>query len=470
MQTLTQTTILENIMTDLLNRLIKPLIHSPTRFTIVSFTLLILSGTFLLMLPQATNTSISLINALFTSASAVCVTGLTVLDTGSAFSPLGQWIILALIQFGGLGIMTISTIIIFMIKKRSNLTGRTIIHDTFIHNSKYTISQTLRAILISTLTIEGFGALIMFFCFHSNHDISLSLELSIFHSVSAFCNAGFSTLPDSITLYRENIPLNLIFCFLIIFGGIGFPVLMELKEQFPFNRRTWPRLSLHTKIVLSSTAFLLLTSTLLVGLMEWHNTLSSLSLPGRMLSSFFQAVNARTSGFNSLPIGAMANETLFVLIIFMFIGASPGSCGGGIKTTTAATLFTLGISRLKGSEYTHLFNRKISDKSVGKATSIILISLGIVFLGILLLNITELGDVSHISSRGKFLEICFEVTSAFGTVGLSTGITPTLTVAGKLIITFIMFIGRLGPLVVAIAVSRPTSSTYQFADESIMIG
>jgi trk system potassium uptake protein TrkH len=221
---------------------------------------------------------------------------------------------------------------------------------------------------------------------------------------------------------------------------------------------------------LTTTGILLFTSTIMIGLMEWHNTLSSLSLPGRVLASFFQAVNTRTSGFNSLPIGAMANGTLFILIIFMFIGASPGSCGGGIKTTTAATIFIMGISRLKGIEHPHLFNRKISDKSVGKAISIVLISLGIVFLGILLLNITELGDVSHINSRGKFLEICFEVISAFGTVGLSTGITPTLTVLGKLIITCIMFIGRLGPLVIAIALSRPSLSSYQFAEENIMIG
>jgi len=457
-------------MPDLLNKFIKLLIQSPARFTIFSFVLMILTGTILLMLPQAGSTPIRLIDALFTSASAVCVTGLTVVDTGSAFNSLGQWIIVALIQVGGLGIMTISTIIIFMLKKRSSLAGRTIIHDTFINKSKYTISQTLRAILILTLTIEGIGVIIMFFCFHSSHGISQSLKLSVFHSVSAFCNAGFSTLTNSMTPYRENIPLNLIFCLLIIFGGIGFPVLMELKEQFPYNRRTWPRLSLHTKVVLSSTAFLLLTSTLLVGLMEWHNTLSPLSLPDRVLASFFQAVNARTSGFNSLPIGSMANSSLFILMIFMFIGASPGSCGGGIKTTTATTLFIIWISRLKGSGYPHLFNRKISDKSVGKAISIILISLGVVFIGILLLNITELGDVSHISSRGKFLEICFEVISAFGTVGLSTGITPTLTVVGKLIITFIMFIGRLGPLVIAIAVSRTSLSSYQFAEENIMIG
>ena len=457
-------------MRDLSTKFIKPLIQSPARFSIFSFILLILTGTILLLLPQAANTPISLIDAFFTATSAVCVTGLTVVDTGTAFSSLGQWIILALIQTGGLGIMTISTIIVFILNKRANLTGRSIIQDTFIHSHKFNITQTLQAIILSTFLIEGVGFFIMFFCFYSESGISQALKLSAFHSVSAFCNAGFSLLPESLVSYREDISLNLIFCFLIILGGIGFPVLMELKEQFPFNRRTWPRLSLHTKIVLSATGFLLISGTVMICLMEWHNTLSSLSWPGRMLASFFQAVNARTSGFNSLPIGSMANETLFILMIFMFIGASPGSCGGGIKTTTAATLFTLGISRLRGNEFPHLFNRSISDKSVGKAISIILISLVIVFMGVFLLHITEVGDISHSESRGNFLEICFEVISAFGTVGLSTGLTPSLSVAGKLIISLIMFIGRLGPLVVAIAVSRPASSTYQFAEESIMIG
>lgn len=457
-------------MPDFFARLLKPLIQSPARFTIASFALMILTGTLLLMLPQAANTPVSLIDALFTSASAVCVTGLTVVDTGTTFTSLGQWIILALIQAGGLGIMTISTIIVLMLKKRSNLTGRAIIQDTFIHDSKYNLYKMLWAITISTFLIEGIGIIFMFPCFHPEYGNLQSLKLSVFHAISAFCNAGFSIFPDSVMRYQENIPLNLVFCFLIISGGIGFPVIIELKECFPFNRRTWSRLTLHTKIVLSATGILLLTSTAIIGLMEWHNTLAPLSVPGRVLAAFFQAVNARTAGFNSLPIGSLANETLFVLMLFMFIGASPGSCGGGIKTTTAATLMTLGFSRLRGSDYPHLFNRKISDSSVGKAISIVLISMTIVFLGIFLLHMSEIGDVSHTDTRGKFLEICFEVISAFGTVGLSTGMTPSLTAAGKLIISCIMFIGRLGPLVVAIAVSRPASSTYQFADESIMIG
>jgi trk system potassium uptake protein TrkH len=253
-------------------------------------------------------------------------------------------------------------------------------------------------------------------------------------------------------------------------GGIGFPVLSELKQRLSFKRRTWSRLSLHSKLVLSTTAFLLFTSTIMILFMEWHNTLAQLAVPTRFLSSFFQAVNARTSGFNSLPVGNMANATLFILILFMFVGASPGSCGGGIKTTTFATLAVLGISRFQGHERPHLFGRSISEKSIGKAVSVVLISTIVVCIGIMILLMAELGDVSHPQSRGKFLELLFEVVSAFGTVGLSTGITNSLSTTGKIIITCMMFVGRLGPLLVAIAVSRPITSRYFHAEENIIIG
>jgi trk system potassium uptake protein TrkH len=204
--------------------------------------------------------------------------------------------------------------------------------------------------------------------------------------------------------------------------------------------------------------------------MEWHNTLSPLSVPDRILSGFFQAVNARTSGFNTLPLGSMANETLFILILLMFIGASPGSCGGGIKTTTFSTLVAFGISRFRGHERPQLFNRSISERSIQKAVSVVLISTLVVCVGIMILLETELGGIPHPQSRGKFLELFFEVVSAFGTVGLSTGITDRLSTIGKIIITGIMFIGRLGPLLVAVAVSRPIKARYFYAEENIMIG
>jgi len=216
---------------------------------------------------------------------------------------------------------------------------------------------------------------------------------------------------------------------------------------------------------------LLIVSTLVILLMEWDNTLASLSIPNRLLAAFFQGVSSRTAGFNSIAIGNMANETLFFLILLMFIGASPGSCGGGIKTTTFTALIALGKSRFFGYERTSIFNRTVPEENISKAISILLISAVVLIIAIMAILMSELGGTAHSVNRGNFLELVFEVVSAFGTVGLSTGITNGLSIAGKIIITFVMFIGRLGPLVIALAVSRrPDKSQYYFAEENIMIG
>ncbi|MCJ7773541.1 MAG: ATPase, partial [Desulfobacterales bacterium] len=321
-----------------------------------------------------------------------------------------------------------------------------------------------------TFFLEALGAVILFLCFSSRNEPLTALYFSIFHSISAFCNAGFSLFSDSFAGYISNWPLNLTICFLIIAGGIGFPVLSEIRQRFSLKHPTWSRLSLHSKIVLSTTTALLLIGTLLILIMEWNNTLSPLNVFNRILAAFFHSVNARTSGFNTLPIGNMANQTLFVLISLMFIGASPGSCGGGIKTTTLTSLFILGMSRFRGQERPSLFGRTLSEISIGKAVSIFLISALIVCIGIMILLATELGDTPHPLSRGHYLELFFEVVSAFGTVGLSTGITSSLTTVGKLVITLTMFIGRLGPLVIAMAVSRSVIARYHFAEENIIIG
>jgi trk system potassium uptake protein TrkH len=288
--------------------------------------------------------------------------------------------------------------------------------------------------------------------------------------VSAFCNAGFSLFAESFVPYQGDLMLNLVLGFLIISGGIGFLVLSELKRHFPVNHRTWSRLSLHSKMVLAVTFALLISGTLLILGTEWHNTLAPLSWPGRVLAGFFQAVTARTAGFNTLSIGDLANETLFLLILLMFIGASPGSCGGGVKTTTLGSLIALGLSRLRGYDVPQVFYRTISQESVGRAISIVILSMAVVTAGTMVLLATELGDIAHPQSRGKFLELLFEVVSAFGTVGLSTGVTPGLSTAGKLVITMIMFLGRLGPLVIAVAVSRTRSSRYHYAEEAVMVG
>ncbi|MGA7145236.1 MAG: TrkH family potassium uptake protein [Desulfobacterales bacterium] len=449
----------------------KAIVRSPARTAIVAFALLIFTGTFLLMLPAAsTGKPVGCIDALFTSTSAVCVTGLTVVDTGRTYSLFGQSIIMILIQIGGLGIMTMSTLFIMLAGKRPGLAGQIVVQDAFTHSRERHISSILKDVFLFTGVIEGVGILIMFFVFLPENSVQRAFFLSVFHSISAFCNAGFSVFSDSFVKYRENVALNLVICFLIISGGIGFLVLSEIKRKFLVKHRALSRLSLHSKIVLSTTLFLILSGMVLILGMEWSNTLAPLSLPGRFLAAFFQSVTARTAGFNTLPIGNMANQTLFLITLLMFIGASPGSCGGGIKTTSFATLAVLGLSRFQGQDRPLLFNRTISATSVGKAVSVVILSAMVICLGIMLLLITEIGQVSHTQSRGRFLELFFEVVSAFGTVGLSTGITGLLSEIGKVILSMVMFVGRLGPLVVGVAVSRDTATRYFYAEESIMVG
>lgn len=452
-------------------RISKSIVRSPARTLIIGFAGLIFMGTILLMLPAAsTGRHLGFVNALFTSTSAVCVTGLTVVDTGRTFSPFGQSVILILIQFGGLGIMTMSTLFLMLAGRRPGVVGQLMIQDTFTHSRERNIFSILKDVVLFTGVIEGLGMVAMFFCFLPGNGVQQALFLSIFHSISAFCNAGFSVFSDSFIGYRDNWVLNLTVCFLIVSGGIGFLVLSEIKQKISIKERFLSRFSLHSKLVLSMTAILIISGTVLIIAMEWRNTLAPLPTPDRLLAAFFQSVTARTAGFNTLPIGNMANQTLFILILLMFIGASPGSCGGGIKTTSVATLMVLGFSRFRGHKRPQLFHRTISDVSVGKAVSVVMLSGMVICIGILLLLMTEIGEVAHIESRGKFLELFFEVVSAFGTVGLSTGITAGLSGMGKIIISIIMFVGRLGPLVVGVAVSRDTISRYHYAEETIMVG
>jgi len=449
----------------------KSIVRSPARIVIIGFALLIFIGTILLMLPVSSmHERIGFVNALFTSTSAVCVTGLVVVDTGSAFSIFGQVVILVLIQAGGLGIMTLSTLFLMLAGRRPGLTGQIVVQDTFTHSRDRRIAGILRDVVLFTCAIEGLGMVLLFFCFLPGNNVQNSLYLSIFHSISAFCNAGFSLFSDSFVSYRGNWVLNLVVCFLIVAGGLGFLVLFELKQKFSFRHSALSRLSLHSKLVLSTTAVLILAGTLLILGMEWKNTLEPLSIPNRFMGALFQSITARTAGFNTVSIGNMANETLFFIMLLMFIGASPGSCGGGVKTTSFATLVMLGISRFRGQDRPQLFKRSISAGSIGKAVSVIMLSAMVICIGIMLLLMTELGNVGHPESRGKFLELLFEVVSAFGTVGLSTGITAGLSAIGKIIVSGIMFVGRLGPLVVGVALSRDTISRYYYAEENIMVG
>jgi trk/ktr system potassium uptake protein len=452
-------------------QLFKRVQQSPARLSVLGFMALISVGTCLLMLPPAsTGKPLGFVDALFTATSASCVTGLIVVDTGRDLSVTGQVIVLTLIQVGGLGIMTITTMFLMMAGIRPSLTGRSLVRDTFTHSQDRTPGEILKEVVLFTLAIEAVCGGALFLRFANDFDAMPALYLAIFHSISAFCNAGFSLFSDNLVRYREDLVVNLVVCILIVSGGLGFLTISELRSQFFARHRKLRRLSLHSKLVLSTTGVLVLGGFALILMMEWHNSMTPLGFRGRILSAVFQSVTARTAGFNTLDIGSMANETLFVLILLMFVGASPGSCGGGIKTTTMATIVLQGVNRLRGRQRIQAFQRTIPEISIAKAVSVVLISITVVVIGGLLLLMSELGEISHEGSRGRFLELLFEVVSAFGTVGLSMGVTATLSAVGKLIITAVMFIGRLGPLVIAIAVSTPAQSRFYYAEEPIMVG
>jgi len=437
----------------------------------LAFAGFILLGALLLMLPfSSPGPPIKFIDAFFTATSAACVTGLTVLDTGKDLSRAGQVIVLILIQVGGLGIMTMSTVWLLMAGRRPGLGIRMILQDTFTHRGDRDLGSLILDVIRFTLVLELCGAGLLFLRFVGMYPVGDALYLSVFHSVSAFCNAGFSTFSDSLEGFVGDALVSLTVAFLIVSGGIGFLVLREIKLLLWRKPGGRPCLSLHSRLVLVTSGALIGLATILVLLMEWDNTLAGLSVGEKLLASFFQAVTPRTAGFNTIPIGSMANQTLMLLLLLMFIGASSGSTGGGIKTGTLATLAAMGISRLRGYPEPKAFGRTISPGSVARAMSVTMVCATVVLVGTLLLQVTEVGSSSSAVARGRFLELLFEVVSAFGTVGLSTGITPGLTNAGKLLVTLIMFLGRLGPLVVAVAVARQRTVRFRFAEESIMIG
>jgi len=456
----------------LISRLSIHLLRSPARMSILGFALLIAVGTALLMLPASVAESpMGFVDALFMSTSASCVTGLSVMDIGRQLTPFGQLVILLLIQLGGLGILTVSTLLLMMMKGRPTLSGQAIIKDTFTYGEgKQNATSVLRAIFITAFAIEAAGALCLYLRTAPTAGWGQAAYPAVFHAVSAFCNAGFSIYRDSFVGYREDWMVNGVLSVLIIIGGIGFVVIADLKSRF-LNRKTkLRRLSLHSRLALTASALLILFGTLAILFMEWNNTLAPLSLPGRLLAALFQSISARTAGFNTLDMGSMANETLFMLCILMFIGACPGSCGGGVKTTTVAGLAVAGISRLRGFSRPQVFRRTLTEASISKATSVVMISAAVITLAIMTLMMSELGGISHTQTRGRFLELFFEAISAFGTVGLSTGVTESLTPFGRITITVLMFIGRLGPMVIGLAVSRERISRIQFAEENIMIG
>ena len=441
----------------------------PIRFVVMSFALIILSGAILLWLPISSQSGqfTPFVNCLFTATSATCVTGLVVVDTGTYWSWFGQIVILLLIQIGGLGYITMATFIPLTLGRKVGLVDRIRLVEALNVSSLRGIVQLVRYILLTVLITEGLGALILFLRFLQDMPVGMALYRGIFHAVSAFCNAGFDVLGpfsgpySSLTYYRGDAVVNLTVGGLIILGGIGFIVIANLMRHF----RIREPIHLHSKIVLLMTAVLVVGGTLFIFLMEFSNpnTLAPLPLGEKILASFFQSVTPRTAGFNTLNIGGMNVSTLMFLVILMFIGASPGGTGGGVKTSTLAVILAAVRATIRGQGATIIFGRHIEFGVIAKALSIVVISFFLV---------TVVSVVMAFLEPFAFQQLLFEVTSGFGTVGLSTGITPSLTTAGKALIMFIVFSGRVGPLSLFIALTQRKKEVVRvkYPEETVLVG
>jgi len=439
----------------------------PGKKIISYFIITIVVGTFLLRLPACNvGTTISFTDALFTSTSAVCVTGLVVVDTASKFTLFGQLVILFLIQLGGLGIMTFATSLLALSGIRLPFIDRLGLTQDFSTGGKTV--PLLQAVFITTMAVELIGAIALFFVFRPDYPIGEAAYHAIFHSISAFCNAGFSTLPNGLEGYRGNIPAILIFSVLIILGGLGFIVIREMISKIENHKF---RLSLHTKICLATTAILLVGGMAGFFVAEYSNLFAHSSLPQSLANAFFQSVTSRTAGFNTLPQTHLTEVSLQVTIILMLIGACPGSTGGGIKTTTFAVIMLVVYNRFLGRSHARAFRRSISADSVTRAVTVLLLAIIIMFVIFTLLMFAEDQPVGHNMSHGWFVDNLFEVVSAFGTVGLSLGRSGHLDTAGKYIIIIAMFIGRVGLLTLAFSLARPIrKGEIVYLDEPVMIG
>lgn len=441
-------------------------LFTPARVLVLGFSLLILIGALLLTLPEATRDGqgLSFLNAMFTATSAVCVTGLVVVDTGTTFTTFGQLVVLALIQVGGLGFMTFATLIAIMLGKRVTFKERLVLQEALNQVSPAGVVRLARYVLLFTFVFEAMGALILSFRWSFDLGWERALYYGIFHAVSAFNNAGFDLFGNfmSLTGYSGDMTVNVTIMLLIITGGLGFTVLADLYS----HKREHKKFSLHTKLVLEATAILIGLGAVFILAIEFSNpkTLGALPLPVKVLASFFQSVTTRTAGFNTLNLPDLRDTTLIFMIALMFIGASPGSTGGGVKTTTFISVVLSVLSTFKGEEQISVKGRTLPREVVKKAVAIITMATLLIFVVVSLLTLTEKAD---------FLTLLFEVTSAFGTVGLSLGVTPHLTIIGKIAIMLTMFTGRVGPLTVGFALSRKIQGaqvSMKYPEEKIIIG
>jgi len=442
---------------------------SPTRIFVLSFAAVILAGGILLWFPfSATKGNLRFVDALFSSTSAVCVTGLVVIDIGKDLTTWGQVITIFLFQIGGLGIITFSTVFFVLMGRGISFKGREIVQSTFLHTPRRDFIVISKMVLWFTFITEALGTLFLFIRFSIDFPLGTALYHAVYNAISAFNNCGYSLFSDNLMGYQGDLIVNLTIMGLIVHGGLGFIVQYEVLSWFKGAQK---RLSVHTKIVLISTALLILSGAFFFYLFERNHIIKDATVLTKILTSFFQSVTPRTAGFNTVDIGLLTNATILLMMVLMFIGASPGSTGGGVKTTSAALLVMLMWNRIKGNLDLNVFNRTIPREIVSRSISIIFASAFSIAIITSVLLIAGEGRLPPLESRHHFVEYLFDTVSAFGTVGLSMGVTPKLNDLQKYALILMMFVGRVGPLTLAFSLSREAAGkSLTYAEEGVMVG
>jgi len=436
---------------------------------------LIVGGALLLRLPAAQRGSrLGWVDAFFTTTSAACVTGLVVADTGQQFTPFGQAVLLLLIQLGGIGVMTIGTMVMIALGYRPPPAMRTMLRELATHRPAVRPLDVLRMVVAATALVEAAGAALLFVAFVRDHPPLRAAWLAIFHSVSAFCNAGFSLWGDSLSRYAADPLVNFTAMGLIVTGGLGFVVLVEMRAWVASRMRRAgvpEHLSLHAKIVLAGTAAGFALGFAAVLLFDRNTVLAGRPLAEKLLAAAFQSVTTRTAGFNTVDIGSLSNPTILVFIGLMFVGAGPGGTAGGIKITSAAAVLALVVQRLRNRSDVRLFGRSIGEASLQRAVVLAFLASLMIVLTIVGIEIAETRGAPDLQVRGQFLAVAFESVSAFGTVGLSMGITSALAPLSKAMLIVLMFVGRVGPLALMDFFQHlPPPPPVRYAAEELMIG
>ncbi|MGK4306356.1 TrkH family potassium uptake protein [Shewanella xiamenensis] len=436
----------------------KKLFGAPPFILSASFALLILVGTCLLKLPIATESPITWLQSLFTVTSAVTVTGLVVVDTGSVFTPFGQVIIALLIQCGGLGLMTFAIVTLIALGGKIGFLQQTVAKEAFNQTDTSTLVSTAKAVLVFSLLVEAVGMLILSVYWSGELGWQTSLFHGFFYTISAFNNAGFALSPDSLIPYVADPVVNLTITGLFIVGGLGFSVWIDLKR----NKR-WSKLTVYSRMMITGTILINAVAVIAIYLIEYNNpnTLAPLSELGKWLASWFQAVTPRTAGFNTLPIDQLEDGSTLLILVLMFIGGGSLSTASGIKVVTFMVLILATYGYLRRDEAMYVFKREIPKDTISKALALTMISIGVTWLAIFALVITE---------NAPIMDIAFEAVSALGTVGLSRGLTGNLSSAGQGIIIFMMFMGRLGPLMLAYFLANPRVKKLRYAETKLAIG